>query len=58
VAAPRSVGSTPAPLREPKTKKAVKRSAVPSVVPVAFVGNMVTLGVINLDEPAKPARQA
>jgi hypothetical protein len=41
-----------------KNQKAVKRSAVPSVVPVAFVGNMVTLRVINLDEPAKPARQA
>jgi len=31
---------------------------VPSVVPVAFVGNIVTLRVINLDELAKPARQA
>ena len=41
-----------------QNQKAVKRSAVPRGLPVAFVGNMVTLGVINLDEPAKPARQA
>jgi hypothetical protein len=41
-----------------RNQRAVKRRVVPSVVPVAFVGNMVTLRLINLDEPAKPARQA
>jgi len=41
-----------------KTKKRSNAAPCPSVVPVAFVGNIVTLRVINLDEPAKPARQA
>ena len=41
--------------QKPKSGQTQRR---PKRRPVALVGNMVTLGVINLDEPAKPARQA